>query len=302
MTHNKSFLSIGECMIELSANGPMNYKMSYAGDTFNTAWYMRKALPTSWQVSFLSCVGIDTVSDSMVSFMQNAGISTKNIARIPGKSSGLYMIHLEKGERSFSYWRENSAARNLASDPARLENAFQSAAAIYFSGITVAILPEEDRETLLNSLLRARNSGRKVIFDPNLRPNLWPDTDVMCREVSRAASVADIVLPSFDDEALHFGDHSLQHTIERYHDLGAELVVLKNGSGEILAAESESQPISYVPELILNTIDTTAAGDSFNAGFLAAFLSGDAIESAIRQGSQLSAKVIQNRGALVDLV
>ena len=298
--HDTSFLSIGECMVELSPTGAAAYSMAYAGDTFNTAWYATRQLPASWQVSYLTCVGKDTVSDGMVDFIQQAGISTDHIMHIDRKTVGLYMIHLENGERSFSYWRGNSAARNLANNPDSLYKAMQSAGAIYFSGITMAILPESGRDNLIIALSHARKDGRQIIFDPNLRPALWANTDIMLDEISRAASVADIVLPSYDDEACHFGDTSPADTIQRYLALGVKLVVVKNSGGEILGADVDGASYSHIPNLVHDPIDTTAAGDSFNAAFLAAYLTGSNIESALESGCDLSAKTIQKRGALVN--
>lgn len=298
--HDKSLLSIGECMVELSSTGTDTYSMAYAGDTFNTAWYAKQQFPETWQVSYLTCVGKDAVSDGMVEFIQNSGISTDHIMRVDGKTAGLYMVHLENGERSFSYWRGSSAARSLARDPDLLNRAMQSVGAIYFSGITMAILPEDGRDNLITALSRARKTGSHTIFDPNLRPALWPNTDTMRDEISRAASVADIVLPSFDDEAYHFGDTGPSDTIERYLALGAKLVVVKNSGGEILAADIDGARYSYIPNLVHDPIDTTAAGDSFNAAFLAAYLTGRDIKAALKSGCDLSAKTIQKRGALVN--
>ena len=292
-------LAIGECMVELSPAGRGTFKMAYAGDTFNTAWYLKSALGAGSVVSYLTAVGCDPVSDGMVSFFQDAGISTDHIMQISGKSAGLYMIHLDQGERSFSYWRNTSAARGLADDPAVLANAMQDAGMIYFSGITVAILPPNGRENLFAALAAARADGRQIVFDSNLRPALWPDSQTMCRETSRAAALADIVLPSYDDEALHFGDKTPKETIVRYLSHGAGLVVVKNGAKTILAQNSAGDAFSFQPEPVQSIVDTTAAGDSFNAGFLVSLLRGQDPKTAMRAGSALSAKVIQKRGALV---
>jgi len=289
-------------MVELSSIGANTYSASYAGDTFNTAWYAKRLLPVTWQVSYLTCVGTDAVSDGMVDFIQDAGISTDYIARIDGKTAGLYMIHLEEGERSFSYWRSCSAARCLANDPALLDNAMQSAGVIYFSGITLAILPDDGRDNLITALQHARKIGCQIVFDPNLRPALWSNTDIMRLEICRAASVADIILPSYDDEARYFGDTCLADTYKRYQAHGAKLVVVKNSGGEILAADSDGNRYNHIPDLIDNPIDTTAAGDSFNAAFLATYLTGSNIEASLKSGCNQSAKTIQNRGALVNVL
>ncbi len=291
-------LSIGECMVELSPDGPGRFRQGFAGDTFNSAWYLRQVLPADWQVGYATCVGTDALSDSMVDFMADAGIDTAAIRRLPDRTVGLYMIHLRDGERSFSYWRGDSAARQLAADAGALARAMQGRDLILFSGITLAILQEDHRATLLSALGDARSNGCRIAFDPNLRPRLWPDAGTMRQAVTQAAGVADIALPSFDEEALHFGDTDPQATIARYRKAGATTVAVKNGADMMTAWDAALGSAEMRPEKVTPR-DTTAAGDSFNAGFLGARLQGRGLAEALRAGAALAGRVVQAPGALV---
>ena len=291
-------VSIGEAMIELAPTGqPDQFGMGFAGDTLNTAWYLRRALPGDWAVDYLTAVGTDAVSHRMLDFLVGAGIGTDHIARLPDRTVGLYMIELKDGERSFSYWRGQSAARRLADDPARLDAALAGVGLIYLSGITLAVLEGQGRENLHAALDKARAAGSIVAFDPNLRPRLWPDCATMCKAVMEAAALADIVLPSHEDEASHFGDPNPEATAARYAGAGAGLVVVKNGGGEILTLD-HGAAATHAPETVEKVVDSTAAGDSFNAGFLAARLTGDDLAGSVRAGARLAAHVIGHRGAL----
>lgn len=291
-------LSIGECMVEMAPTAHGDYRFGIAGDTFNTAWYARQLLAEDWDVAYLSAVGTDTVSDRMMSLIEQAGINTEFIRRLPDCTVGLYLIQLRDGERSFAYWRSDSAARRLANDPARLESALATAELIYSSGITLAILSPADRETLLSAIAAARSNGAIVAFDPNLRPGLWENAETMCQTIMAGASVSDILLPSFEDEATHFGDTSPADTAQRYADAGAPLVIVKNGPGDIISLAG-GQTGSFTLEQAETVVDTTAAGDSFNAGFLASHLKSGDLAAAIHAGAALAAQVIQKRGALV---
>jgi 2-dehydro-3-deoxygluconokinase len=287
---------IGECMVELApADAPGLYALGFAGDTFNAAWYLRRRLPPGWQVDYLTAVGTDAVSDRFLSFAASAGLGTAHIARRPDRTLGLYLIELTGTERSFAYWRGQSAARTLAQDTTALDAALNGATLAYLSGITLAILLPEDRATLLRTLARHRAQGTRIAFDPNLRPRLWPDTPTMRSAIMQAAAVADIVLPSFSDEATHFADPTPQATAARYTAAGATDVIVKDGENPILAGTLTINP---TPAPLI--VDTTAAGDSFNAAFLAARLAGAPLPDAVRAGADLAARVIGGRGALVD--
>lgn len=296
----RRIVSIGECMGELSETGtPGSLNMGFAGDTLNTAFYLRQCLGADWQIDYVSAVGRDGLSDSMVEFLIGQGIGTSHIRRLDDKTIGLYYITLKDGERSFTYWRSDSAARRLASDPSALAQALHGADVAYWSGITLAILPNEDRMTLIEALGQFAGRGGTVVFDPNLRPRLWDNPETMRDWIHRAAAIGDLCLPSFDDEAIWFGDADPVATVKRYVSEGVRRVVVKNGASDVTfqGADGRSHTLPMVPAE--RVVDTTAAGDSFNAGYLAAELRGASMADAILVGARLAAGVIGARGALV---
>ncbi|QBX34968.1 sugar kinase [Paracoccus liaowanqingii] len=292
-------LSIGEAMVELSqADQPSLWRMGFAGDTLNTAWYLRRLLGTDWQVGYLTRVGTGDFSRRMLDFLTEAGLDATHVRAETDREIGLYAISLDGGERSFAYWRDTSAARRLADQPQVLAAALRDCRLAYLSGITLAILPPAGRQTLMEALDTARAAGTTIVFDTNLRPRLWDDTATMCAATQEAANRADLVLPSFDDEAAHFGDADPEATLGRYLQGGAGHVVVKDGGGPIHFGGT--QGLGVVTDLPRETpVDTTAAGDSFNAGYLAATLTGQDCATAILAGHALSARVIRHHGALV---
>lgn len=293
-------LSIGECMAELSpTETPGEFKLGFAGDTFNTAWYLAQIAPNI-QVSYMTAVGDDEISKDMRDFMRDSAIKDDHVQVIPGKTIGLYQIRLKDGERSFTYWREQSAARQLADDLGALQRAINDADLVYLSGITLAILDAPSREILFAALGRGREDGKTIAFDTNLRPRLWASPQDMTDTIMRAAGFADIVLPSFEDEAEWFGDAHPQATLDRYAEVGAKRIVVKNSAQSVMYLDrGVIGEIAVEPET--NAVDTTAAGDSFNAGVLAGVLQHGDLVRGILQGCALARQVVCKSGALVDV-
>lgn len=296
---NGQLLAIGEAMIELAPDNSGLLRQGFAGDTFNAAYYARKALPASWQVNYFTLLGQDAMSDAMLSFMAEKQIGTDHIGRHASRMPGLYMVHLNHGERSFSYWRSQSAARLLAENKPALRKAIEASDIIVFSGITLAILEENGADNLLDILQELRDRDKIIAFDPNIRPRLWADHDHMRAQLIRGAKASNMVLPSFDDEASHFGDLTVADTIRRYQSYGLQRIIVKNGADEIAVSfDDQSFSVKTVP--VAQIIDTTGAGDSFNGSFLGHFARTNDVVVSVQFAAETAARTIQHYGALVD--
>ena len=292
-------VSIGECMIEMSGGEDRNYRLGYAGDTLNTAWYMRALLGADWSVDYFTGLGTDKYSSDIKAFLDANQIGTSHIRTIPERRPGLYMIHQADGDRHFTYWRDTSAAKLLADDKSVLAKAVEGASMVYFSGITLAILAPRARGRLLGAIVRARDNGARIAFDTNLRPALWTSPRVMAGVLTAAASLCDIVLPTHTDEAPLFGDKTVDETADRYLELGVEEVVVKDGAGEALIATAHER-VRVAPLPYAQVIDATGAGDSFNGAYLSARLAGKSLQEAAEAAHRVARVVIGQKGALVD--
>ena len=296
---SKRFVSIGECMIEMSGGEDRQYRLGYAGDTLNTAWYMRALLEPDWSVDYFTALGEDRYSADIRAFLEQHRIGTQHIGTIKTRRPGLYLIHQEGGDRHFTYWRDQSAARLLAEDRGALHAALEGANMVYFSGITLAILQPRARGRLLGAVVAAREAGATVVFDTNLRPALWTSQRVMASMLTAAASLCDIVLPTHGDEAPVFGDRSVEETAERYLELGVGEVVVKDGGNPALVATA-TERVKVPPPPAGSVVDATGAGDSFNGAYLSARLAGKGLEEAAEAAHRVAGIVIGQKGALVD--
>jgi 2-dehydro-3-deoxygluconokinase len=290
-------------MLEFSELGDQAYRLGFAGDTFNVAWHMRAALNPDWRVDFVTALGDDPFSSQMLEFFQKNGIGTSHIRRIDQARSGLYIIRQLHGDRVFSYWRDHSAAKQLAISSSLLSDAFAQARLIYFSGISLAILDDEGRKTLIQAVVNARAGGSLVAFDPNERPVLWGAQETMRHWLRLAASHSDIVLPTFADEKQYFGDRDIEACARRFVSLGIKEVAVKNGAEPAYAFTPD-----FVGEVAavanIAATDPTGAGDCFNGIYLSSRLQGKSVQESLKAAHRVASVLVRRPGALLqqDLV
>lgn len=286
-------------MAEVALIGPNGAaKLGFAGDVLNTAIYLRRALSAPHEVAFVSMIGRDSLSDQMAAFIADEGILTTHLARHPTLVPGLYTIATDAlGERSFAYWRDTSAARQMFADPAATQ-ALLGFDYIYLSAITLAILPDPARDALFAVLAQVRAKGGRVAFDSNHRPRLWPDLATARRVVEQAWRGCDVGLPSLDDEMALFGDANAAQVQARLMGWGVVQGALKCGAlGPLALGAGWGEGMHFAPAPTV--VDTTAAGDSFNGGYLGALVSGATPLDAAKAGHAFARTVVQHRGAIV---
>ena len=290
---------VGEVLIELKRGADGSFALSCGGDTFNTAIYLTRA---GISVSFATAVGDDPYSESILALAAAEGISTDLVLRVPGRLPGLCLVENgPSGKRSGRYWREGSPVGELFELPdwMRVAESLLAAKLIYFSGITLSLFSTAGIGRFLAVLEVARRQGAKVAFDGNFRPRGWNGDLARTRTVFiETLKRVDIALPTFDDEAVLWGDPSPEATVARLQAFGIGEIVVKNGPNSALVAASASQEFVPVPEVVI-PVDTTAAGDGFNAGYLAARLDGRDPAQAAGAAHCLAGDVIRHPGALL---
>jgi 2-dehydro-3-deoxygluconokinase len=287
---------IGECMIELSESPDGRLTRAYGGDTLNTAVYMARL---GLAVDYVTALGDDPFSDEMAAGWRAEGIGVDLVARLPGRVPGLYIIQTDAaGERRFSYWRDSAPARDLFGIPETpaIVEALAGYDLLYFSGITLSLYDEAGRARFFDALDRARAKGARVAFDTNFRPRGWPDRPVAQAAYGEALGRADVVLASIEDLQLLFGG---ENPARRLFDRPAAEVVLKTPEPacRVVTADGVDEVVAAQP--VARVVDTTAAGDSFAAAYLANRLAGAGPAAAARAGHALAGVVVGHPGALI---
>jgi 2-dehydro-3-deoxygluconokinase len=292
--------SIGECMLELSGADakPDLRRLGFGGDTLNTAVYLARL---GVSVDYVTALGDDPYSERMVGAWRNEGVGTDWVQRIAGRLPGLYMIEVDsQGERRFYYWRQQAPAREIFGNDSTDElcKALLKYHWFYLSGISLSLYGEAGRERLFDLLRRFRAKGGKVAFDSNYRPRGWPSVEVARREIRDQLALTDLVLSSLEDETGLNDVRNAEEACDLIHGLGPRTVVIKQGKdGCVVSVEGNKTAVPAIKGA--KVVDATAAGDSFNAGFLAATLRGDEPLQAARLGHRCASIVIAHHGAIV---
>lgn len=292
LTDEHRIVVVGEGMVELSG-GDRQVRLGYGGDTLNTAIHLaRYGLKTA----FLTALGVDPFSDRLRADWAGERLDTALILTDPERHPGLYAIATDQlGERSFTYWRGQSAARRMF-ELDSVEEALERAAGatlLHFSLISLAILPPHGRDSLLGLAARVRDRGGRVAFDGNYRPRLWRSSGEAQQMRDAAIALCDIGLPTLQDERQLSGFQSAASVVAHWRALGASEVVVKMGSeGAFVDGTSIAPPAALKP------VDTTGAGDAFNAAYLAARLRGKSPAEAASSGHELAGWVVMRHGAI----
>lgn len=291
---------LGECMIELSGQAFGNMVQGFGGDTLNSAIYLNRLLPEV-RPYYLTAVGDDALSQEMVERWEKEKINISAVLKDTEHNTGLYQISVDEcGERTFSYWRQNSAASNMMMHPDfnNVKSTINQLDILYLSGISVAILPEKGKATLLSTLKEAQQQGVRLVFDSNYRPGLWESQQQAQQWYKQILPLCSYALITFDDEILLWDDQKIGDAVERIMALGVDKFVLKLGvEGCVFYEDGKKTSIPTQP--VANVVDTTSAGDSFNAGFLCGVVSNLPYKECCQIGNKLAGTVIQYPGAII---
>ena len=296
MNKRYDIIGIGECLIEFFEEGSHSYKQSVAGDVFNTLFYASRL---GLKTGLISNFGNDDLTKHIWELMDQEGIDRSSITRSETKTNGLYLISTnESGDPHYSFWRNDSAAKETLQtiDPKRIEEYILTSKYFHFSAIALAILNERE---ILISLLQRIHGKMTITFDTNFRKGLWDDIGILKSFIESAPSFVDILFVSSTDDENIFTKRSADEAIAFYRGLGYRKIIFKQGRKNVLAWDS--MQMLEVPVLTgVKVIDATAAGDAFNAGFIAAQLHGESFESSIHSGNLCAAFVITRRGGIAE--
>ena len=290
--------SIGECMAELSSYNNENYKLSFAGDTANTAIYLSRL---GVNVSYLTSIGTDILSDRMLNFLKKEKLNIKYILRNSNKTIGLYIVENNKiGERNFYYWRSSSAAKYYfeSVNINTLLHNLQHYNLIYFSGITLSIYNERNINKFYLLLKKLKSRNTMVCMDLNVRINNWKSQDLAIKILKRFYKLTDLVFLTIED-VLFLGFNSFDLFNKAFKNTSATKIY-RNGLGKIIVCKKNFTQLFGI-SLKKKVLDTTGCGDAFNAAFIYHYLNKAGLENSIKFAHKLAKKVAHYKGAIIPI-
>lgn len=286
-------LGIGEALIEYSEQSNGIYRQSFAGDVLNTLYYASRL---GCRVSFFSQFGQDSFTNDLIAFLDRTGIDHNNCARSTDKNNGLYIIrNANDGEPSFTFFRENSAARETFVSNEISRQYLQDAKVLMISAIGLAVF--HNLESLIE-LLKVKPTGQRIYFDANVRESLWKDKQKLRQWLLELAPIVDVLSISVLDDEKLFSKRGPKEILEYYISLGYQAVILRNGADDVLLYANNS--IDTIPIKKASTvIDATGAGDAFNAGYICSMLRQYSPRESVITGNRAARQILAYQGGIV---
>lgn len=247
------------------------------------------------RVGYVSRLGDDSLGHNLLAFMAAQGIDQRCVTLDAGQRTGLMFKTLQTDGQDprTEYHRRGSAASQMRPDP-KVSSYCAGARWLHLTGISPA-LSNSVRELVFELADQARAAGRRVSFDPNLRPALWPDKSAMIACLNALALRADLVLPGLAEGRLLTGRDTPEGVADFYRERGVAEVVVKLGPEGAYYAGPEGSG-TVLPPHVETVVDTVGAGDGFAVGVISALLEGLNLRSAAMRGNAIGARVVQFPG------
>jgi 2-dehydro-3-deoxygluconokinase len=290
--------SIGECMIEMTNVEKELYNYSVAGDTLNFTSYLDQSIFNKF---YLTAIGTSDINKGVISFFKKKKINTDLVKKISSKEIGLYLIkNTKRGEKKFYYWRDDSAANFFFN---HINKSFfikkYTFDYIYLTGITLSILDFKNIDKFITNLSVLRKKNSKIIFDFNIRIKRWSKKNLNLY-LNKILPNIDILFCSGEDLVCWKKNNNIktfQYILKKFNIYHA--IYRKNEEYNYSFYKNKKYMIKNKP--IKKVVDTSGAGDGYNAAYLSSFIISNNPQIALNEASKIGAKIVMKKGAIVNV-
>ena len=290
--------AIGECMIEMTNVEKELYNYSVAGDTLNFTSYLDQSIFNKF---YLTAIGTSDINKGVISFFKKKKINTDLVKKISSKEIGLYLIkNTKRGEKKFYYWRDDSAANlffnHISKSLFIKKYTFDY---IYLTGITLSILDFKNIDKFITNLSVLRKKNSKIIFDFNIRIKRWSKKNLNLY-LNKILPNIDILFCSGEDLVCWKKNNNIktfQYILKKFNIYHA--IYRKNEEYNYSFYKNKKYMIKNKP--IKKVVDTSGAGDGYNAAYLSSFIISNNPQIALNEASKIGAKIVMKKGAIVNV-
>ena len=286
-------LCLGEPLLEfnqIKEGNKKTYSSGYGGDTSNTAISIARQ---GMSVGFISKVGKDQFGWELLELWKREKVDYSHVSIHPEAPTGIYFVTHDADGHHFTYYRSGSAACQMTPLDLPKDDLSQTQI-LHLSAITQAI-SVSSCETAFAAIFQARKNGVKVSYDTNLRLKLW-SLDRARDVINRTVPMCDVIMPSLEEATSLTGLVDPEEITDYFFELGAKLVVLKQGSHGALVSDGKEN--LNIPGHKVKAIDATGAGDTFDGAFLSEWIRKDDPFSAAEYANAAAALSTTNYGAV----
>jgi sugar/nucleoside kinase (ribokinase family) len=299
-TGDLDLLAVGETLVDFISveetdwlRNAYTFRKYQGGSPANIAVYVAKL---GGKAAVLSKTGIGAMGQFLKAELGRAGVVTDYLVMDHRVHSSVIFVSRTSRTADFEAFRSG----DYQLEPQEIsQESIDRARVVHAS--TWALSREPCRSAVEHAFSLAREQGKIISLDPNYSPQIWPDYREAMEVMPRLLGHATITKPSLDDASRLFGrDRKPEEYIERFHEMGPEIVVFTMGAKGVLLSEG-GKPV-HVPARPVKAVDATGAGDSFWAGFLVALLDGKPLERCALFAREIVERKLKTVGPLPDSI
>ncbi len=299
-------IGLGEVLIDFISTEPTSYleaslfQKCFGGAPMNT---IVGASRLGLKTGAVAAVGDDPFGEYLVNVLRENNVDTSRIVvKRDARTTISFVVNdPSSGERTFIFYRSpwvEGAADSLLTPQDIDYDYLSSTEILHVSGFSLSQNPS--RDTILDAVRYAGRSGVKVSFDPTLRVDVWRSEETIREVYYKMLRLSDILVLSRDEASFIFGTDDYLEVADKALKFGLDIVGVKLGSEGCFLKSRDGKEI-FEPAFKVKAIDTTGAGDGWNAGLFFGLCTGLNLEVAVKVANAVGALVVTRRGAITAL-
>jgi len=296
-------IAIGEILVDLVSSKPGPYieaptfEKCFGGAPMNTIVGVSRL---GVSAGAIAAVGDDPFGQFLIEELKRNEVDVSQVRVKKGRRTTITFVANEpiSGERTFLFYRKpwTGETADSALEPEDIDPSYiDKASILHVSGFALSQNP--CRKAIFEAVKHARKTGVKVSFDPTLRVDVWDSIATLRKTYSRVLRLSDIATFSREEAEFIFGTSEAEEAARRALRYDIKIVGIKLGEKGAFIMSEDGKTVR-APAFKVKAIDTTGAGDGWNAGLLVGLCNGWDLEKCVTVANAIGAMVVTRRGAI----